>query len=58
MFLYADVFVKKKAWVSMYKNSIRACHGDIDLLTSTMTGHISMSEAVSKYSGDFLTLGV
>jgi len=57
MFLYADVFVKK-AWVSMYKNCIRACHGDIDLLTSTMIGHISMSVACPNYSWILVTLRV
>lgn len=58
MFLYADVFVKKKTWVFMFKNSIRACHGDIDLLTSTVTGHISMSVAYPNYSWIFLTFRV
>ena len=28
MFLYADVFVKKKAWVSMYKKVFRTHHND------------------------------
>ena len=50
--------VEKRRWVSRYKKAFRTHYNDFDLLTSAITGHISMSEAVSKYSGDFLTLGV